>query len=641
MENDNYTNKIKKLIVGIKNNPNDKEVFLKKLRDKNPGKLIISIKEIIDEEIMNFSYTNNHDISYLIYALELLDELLENNKYNEIINNYLNKIYPELTKLLFLKNEINNNSKIANKKYKSLLSILDKIDNNMNNYKHITDSNNINEEAIIYYTIFTLKSFSTIENLLKKSPNLINIIDKKGNPIIKKIIWHYLLSLKTYILDDNRIDLIYYDRLFKRFINDKKLRLTEIEKELLIKQINDFIKDIPLDRTKKQEELTYYKNKIILGLLGNLKEDNSIKNLNYEYGIREDFNPAIQSEATRIYLLNKNITKPVNKASIYTFDHNPNEIDDGVSIKEYDGLLKVTIYIANPTALLSTDSIILKEARKRTESLYFENKGESKVISMLPEILSKGIMGLNENTNTHAMAFSYTFDKISGNIIKQEINSEIVKIDKNFDYEEFDYYLRYGADEKIIKDFSNIEKVSTFFAKEYDNTLVKELIGPNSKSSRGINVITNLMIGNNIHTARLFNERELPFAYRNHKLDERKNEINNIKKKVLNRDPITSIFKLLEELDNICPNASYSPVCLGHDSLKAEEYSHTTSPLRRYIDILNMLCINKFILGTYTKEDIKKYTEMIYIITEEINSKRQFLSNYSKEYERRLALSKN
>ena len=63
---DNYKNKIKKLLIGIKNNPNDKDIFLNKLNKFNRNKLIMSIMEIIDEELLNFSYTDNHDITYLL-----------------------------------------------------------------------------------------------------------------------------------------------------------------------------------------------------------------------------------------------------------------------------------------------------------------------------------------------------------------------------------------------------------------------------------------------------------------------------------------------------------------------------------------------------------------------------------------------
>ena len=629
---ENYKNKIKKLLIGIKNNPNDKDIFLCKLNKFNKNKLIMSIMEIIDEELLNFSYTDNHDITYLLTSFDILDEtlLLDNQKNN--ITKYINKIHTELLKLLSLKSNTELNSKIVNKKYKSLLLLLNELDNNMTNYKHISASNELNEEAIVFYTVFNLKSYSTLDNLLNRSPKLINTIDKNGNTLIKKVILNYLISLKNYINLGDRVNLIYYDRVFRRLINDKNLRLSESEKQDLIKYTDSFINKINIDNNRKLEEVTYYKNKIELSLLGSFEEDTSIKNLNYEYGIRKDFNPAINSEAKRIYVIHHNLPEAYNDRKIYTFDHNPNEIDDGLSVVETNETYIAGVHIANPLGYMNFNSIIFNEARKRSETLYVDDV----IIPMLPDILSKDLMGLNANNNIHSMGFYYTFDKTTGALLKQEIKDEIIKVDKNLEYTDYDYIIRNSTDEELIKDLIRIETVSKFIAREYDNTILNALIGTNS--SRGINVVTNMMIGNNIYTAKLFNDNELPFAYRNHKLNENKEEIDNIRKKVLNRDPITNIFRLLEELDNISHNATYSPRCLGHDSLNVKYYSHTTSPLRRYIDILNLECINKFILGTYTKEDIKKYTELIYVITEEINSKRQFINSYTKELERRLTL---
>ena len=634
--NNYYKEKVKKLLISIKNNLNDKDIFMKKLHHCNSSKLINFLIEIIDEEIISFSYDNNNDISYLLYALELLDEYILIDTYKDTITNYLNKIYPELGRLAILKEK--HNSKIANKKYKSLLLLLDKIENKMDNYTPIINNNNLNEQDIISYTIFQLKSFSALDKIIKNSPNIINSTNDKGIPIIKKVIFHYLIALKRYIGNGKKEDLIYYDKVFRRLIIDPNLRLSEVDKNDLITKITNYIDKIKIDETIKLEELTYYQNKLILSILGDFEEDTSIKNLNYEYGIRQGFNPAIESETKRLYILHKNIEETKNTRNIYTFDHNPNEIDDGVSIIEEDGKLIIGIHIANPLSILNNNSIIIKEARKRTESLYFTHNNKSIVYPLLHDTLTKQLMGLNENINIHRMSFYYTFDILTGDLIKQEIKPEIIKVTKNLDYEDFGKIIKNGTDEGMIKELINIEKVASFMKREYDDTIVKELVGPQSKSSRGINTITNLMIGNNIYVARLFKTRGLPFTYRNHKLDQNKKDIEKLKNKISPRNPVTSIFKLLEELENISPNASYSPICLGHDTLNSKEYSHTTSPLRRFIDILNMMCINKFILGTYTEEDIKIYTEIIYRITEEVNSKRIIHMSYSKEYERRLAL---
>jgi len=255
---------------------------------------------------------------------------------------------------------------------------------------------------------------------------------------------------------------------------------------------------------------------------------------------------------------------------------------------------------------------------------------------MFPLKLSQDLMGLNANNNVYDMSFYYWYDELSGALLKTEVVEEVINVNANFDYSEYDKIIKYGKDEQLIQDLLYLEKVANIISNKYDDSIISEMCNSHVSLSRGINVVTNLMIGNNMNMAQYFKDRGLPFAYRNHKLDEDKDKIENLKRKVLSRDPVNSIFKMLNCLEEICPNAKYSPVCFGHDSLKLEAYSHTTSPLRRYVDILNLLCIKKFILSDYNEDDIKSYTELIYKVTEEINSKRKFIVSYAKEYEKRL-----
>ena len=142
--------------------------------------------------------------------------------------------------------------------------------------------------------------------------------------------------------------------------------------------------------------------------------------------------------------------------------------------------------------------------------------------------------------------------------------------------------------------------------------------------------------------ARIAKEKDIPYVFRNHILDKDRKKINNIKSKVMSREPVTSIFKLLDMLDSISPRATYSSNCVHHDALAVDAYSHTTSPLRRYVDILNIECIKKFIINDdYTNEDIKVYKEYICKAIEEINARKKVIGDYASVYEKRLMLQRH
>ena len=635
METNNYLLKIKKILVSMVNNTSSKEDIYKELNRLNSSKLTNGIIKIIYDELKYFSFDNDKDLSYIYSALEVLDYLANKTKLKNVIKIFFDNLHNELLKLVTIGSNYDN----KNKQYKLLLKILYKLENDITNYTYQDETNHSkNDEAIISYVIFDLKDYSFLDNMLKRCPNLVNTVDKNNNPIIKKVILRYLISLNKYIEDGNRIDLQYYSRIFKRIVMDNSFRISEEERKDYYRLINNYLmKFCHITNNKKKEEIIYYKNKIELGLLG-IFDDQEVENLNYEYGITKDFSVPIQSEAKKIYILNRNIKASDNTRRIYTFDHNPNEIDDGISISKKDGLLIAGVHIANPASYLSSSSIIINEARKRTESIYFDNGQEQPIcIPMLPPLLSKDLMGLNEGQNIYSINFYYYYDEITGTLVHREVKNEIINVKKNYDYADFDGIIKHGSDESLVEELLNMEKVARFMGRDFDQSTIMGLMDAKAKTARGINVVTNFMISNNINMARMAKEKDVPFIYRNHKLDEGKDKVDNIRKKVLARKPVTSIFKLLDMLDGICSNAKYSSICLGHDTLGTDGYSHTTSPLRRYVDILNIICIEKFIIrNDYTEEDIKRYKEIICKAIEEVNAKRKFIDSYSKEYERRL-----
>jgi len=627
-----------------------KKACYDRLGELNEHRLYNVIIRIIYNEIDNLSLESEINIHYIIEAIEVLDFLAYNDKSISAISGFFNDIHQKLLRLLAVEDYFNN--KECRKAINDLLNKLEKNTSNYN-YKEASEQNK-NLEAILYFALFDLKDFAVFSNLLTNYNKAVNMVGKNNNPLVKKVIYRYLASIRRYT-DDKKyaatgkyiIDLNYYLRVLTRIINDKRFKITDSEKENYIKMIDDYIENLDFDDEKKGK-VDYYANNVKDCLRGYNKEKTK-RDIDYEYGIERKFGEQVNKDADALYrfavidskaLYDSSIPDVnINEIDINTFDHEPNEIDDATSAIEKDGLLIAGVHIADPTPLLLPGNIpfnssLFNEARKRVESIYFE---DGTTIPMLPKIISKDLMSLNEGQYVNAINSYYYFDKVTGSLVDQKITSGVIRVNRNLDYVDFGKIIKEGKDEKLAKNLENMQTAASFMARTglYKSDIISELANSNSKSAQGINVVTNYMIFNNVWTAKTAKENGTPFIYRNHKLDEGKDKRDNLKKKVLSRDPITSIFKLLEILDGICPNAKYSSTCLGHDTLVTKYYSHTTSPLRRFVDILNILCIKKFITNQdYTDEDVMVYTEYICMLIEEINQKIALHKNYMREIDR-------
>ena len=643
----------KKAVALIKqyiNNHQEKKACYKSLGELNEHRLYNAIIRIIYDEIDNLSLEGEINIHYIIEAIDILNLIAYNDKSISAISGFFNDIHQKLLRLLAVEDFFNN--KECRKAINDILNKLEKNTSNYN-YKEVSEQNK-NLEAILYFALFDLKDFAVFSSLLTNYNKAVNMVGKNNNPLIKKVIYRYLASIKRYT-DDKKysatgkyiIDLNYYLRVLTRIINDKGFKITDSEKENYIKMIDDYIENLDFDNEKKGK-VDHYVNNVKDCLRGYNKE-RTPGDIDYEYGIERTFGEQVNKDADALHhfaVIDSKVLYAssipdvnINEIDINTFDHEPNEIDDATSAIEKDGLLIAGVHIADPTPLLLPgdmpfNSSLFNEARKRVESIYFE---DGTTIPMLPNVISKDLMSLNAGQYVNAINSYYYFDKVTGTLVDQKITAGVIRVNRNLDYVDFGQKIKEGKDENLARNLENMQTAANFMARTglYKSDIISELANSNSKSAQGINVVTNYMIFNNVWNAKTAKENGTPFIFRNHKLDEGKDKRDNLKKKVLSRDPITSIFRLLEILDGICPNAKYSSTCLGHDTLESEYYSHTTSPLRRFVDILNILCIKKFIINQdYTDEDVMIYTEYICMLIEEINQKIALYKNYMREIDR-------
>lgn len=619
-----YTNHIMNLLL------TDKEGLYKTNKFKTAETLV----NILNKDITEFKYENDNDLSYLLDIFDILPKLINGEK------QLMHSLYDRFT---YIHNAISNLLHSApedmNEHSSSRFNILKRIIDEMENamlciYLDNPVAYDRNKEAFIEYVIFTLKFPNITKNAIEKFPYLVNSINPEGVPLINRVLDHYLDSLEEYLSYENLghiDDLIYYNKVLKLIMDSNKIKIDDYSIEYMLKKIKEFYESKNYTQNRHKEKLSFFVNDCI-NILTRNQEPETIDYLNYKYEIHSNFKEAHNLEAKRIYIANKKILTPTTKRKIYTFDgEGAFELDDGLSITYEDGIYHFGVHIADPGSYIDFNNILMDEAIRRTTSLYMENE----CIPLFPFILSGDTMSLNVGKQTYCMSYYYDIDERTGKLLNFDIKHEICEITGNLTYNQFDEYLNKGTDDQELFDtLINLSNISGILKGVYhEDPAYYEF------SHRGMTesqkVIENAMIYNNHQVAKLASTRDVPFIYRCHDIaGVDKNMLNNLQENLKVKDRNSEIIKEINKYKELMARASYSRINTGHHGLGLEYYSHTTSPLRRLADIINIMCIKMFLMNTsYSKDDIKRMIDLIDQMTEQINLKRNSCLDYEIQYD--------
>ncbi len=375
------------------------------------------------------------------------------------------------------------------------------------------------------------------------------------------------------------------------------------------------------------------------------------------YKLSETFPPKVIAEAESIPSEIsdeewKKRTDLRHKAIITIDGADAKDLDDAVSVEKLDnGNYLLSVHIADVSHYVKEDSFLDKEALKRGCSVYLINK----VLPMLPEKLSNGLCSLNPKIDRLTLSIEMQIDS-SGNIIAHNIFNSIIKTTERMIYTDVSNILE-DKDEGLIEKYKHI----------YDDLLLMEELAKilnNARVERGsidfnfdeayielndegvpLNVgiaerrianriIEEFMLKANETIAEHFYWMEIPFLYRNHE-EPSIDRINEFRQFIYNfgyslkGNTETVHPKALQEIttkikgereENIINSvmlrslkkANYAPQNLGHFGLAAEYYSHFTSPIRRYPDLMIHRIIKEIIeFGSLSDERLKKlYTKV-------------------------------
>ena len=635
-----YKNDLKYFITYIREkNLNYKEIEEQfDLSDKET--IVKGLLELLKDEIDNFSYNQSKSIGYLIDLLDLIPYLANNNK--SLKKYSITEFENTHRKIKYL---IHSRPEVMNKKQNTNYSLLKKTllkleDTELKFYSKMPTDYDFSKEEFISYIIFKSKKIDFYEMALKKYPYIINSKDKNNVPLINRVLDKYLESLDKY-LDNINLgpidDLLYYNKIFKSMINNPKLYFPYEEKREMLKKIKNYVEDKKYDSNKLNEKLTYFTNNLFF-IINDDEHELDEETFNYEYDISSNFNASQILEAKKILILNKNLEPTKKDGKIYTFDgKGAFELDDGVSITNEDGIYKLGVHIANPAFYIPENSPIMNEARRRTRTLYSKDL----IVPMIPLLLSKDLMSLNANDTKNAMSFYFEIDNVSGRLIKYEIKNENIRVFENKTYDDFDATI---GDESRTDEYHdtlvNLLKVSNLLKNNFKETEDYKALHSDDYLAVSTSVIATVMLYANMKLAEYASQKDLPFIYRCHQIKEEDiREINELKERI-QLGANTEITDYLEQLKKVYPSAFYTTKNVGHMGLGVNYYSHSTSPLRRFPDIVNLGAISTFDLHEVKNKDQKeRYKDYLEQVSEEINSKRKSLDEYESEYAKRLKKS--
>lgn len=372
-----------------------------------------------------------------------------------------------------------------------------------------------------------------------------------------------------------------------------------------------------------------------------------------EFGLPYKYPEAVEAAANKITdeITQEEIAKREDFRTITTFTIDPKDakdFDDALSLRRLpSGLWEVGVHIADVTHYVTPGSIIDKEAVNRATSVYLVDR----TIPMLPEHLSNGLCSLRPNEDK--LCFSVIFEITDkAEIKKQRIVRTIINSDRRFTYEEAQQIIETGeGDYKeevlTLNELAKILRERRFKdgAINFERYEVKFEIDEKGKplsvyfkeAKESNHLIEEFMLLANRAVAEYVGKtkegkKAKTFVYRVHdlpdpeKLDNFATFIAKFGYKMRTSgkkgDVSKSINALLDEvtgkreqnlIETVCirsmAKAIYTTVNIGHYGLSFDYYTHFTSPIRRYPDMMVHRLLESYLAGGRSAS-AQKYEEL-------------------------------
>jgi ribonuclease R len=380
----------------------------------------------------------------------------------------------------------------------------------------------------------------------------------------------------------------------------------------------------------------------IIKVLGKPGEHNTeIHAILAEYGLPYDFPSEVELYAQKLdtSIQESEIANRRDMRDTLTFTIDPKDakdFDDALSFKKLEnGNYEIGIHIADVSYYLQEGTILDEEAYKRATSVYLVDR----VVPMLPEVLSNFACSLRPNEEKYTFSAIFEINE-KAQIINQWFGRTVIFSDQRFAYEEAQYIIEtkddvipedisitgssYEVKKEIVDATLKLDELAKILRKNrmkegaisFDKVEVKFNLSPEGepegvyfKVSKDANhLIEEFMLLANKKVAEYIGKQKKTFVYRIH--DEPNED------KLINLQTIISKFgykinfkskkEISQSLNQLLADANgkkeqnlvdtltirsmskakYSTENIGHYGLAFDYYSHFTSPIRRYPDVM-------------------------------------------------------
>jgi ribonuclease R/exosome complex exonuclease DIS3/RRP44 len=398
----------------------------------------------------------------------------------------------------------------------------------------------------------------------------------------------------------------------------------------------------------------------IIEVLGKPGDHNTeIHSILLEYGLPYKFPVQVEEAATNlgVEILEDEISNRRDMREVCTFTIDPKDakdFDDALSFKPLDnGNFEIGIHIADVSHYIKDDTILDQEAYNRATSVYLVDR----VVPMLPEILSNGVCSLRPNEEKLTFSAVFEIDK-NARVVKEWFGRTAIYSDRRFSYEEAQEIIEtkagsishqislsgasYTVEDEIVTAILKLDELGKILRKRrlsqgaitFDRVEVKfnldenfEPLGVFFKESKDANkLIEEFMLLANRKVAEFVGiKKGVPskntFIYRVHdepNIDKlaalqtivRNFGYENVIDTTTKQSTAATLNKLLSDVHGTgeanmietiavrsMSKAIYTTFNIGHYGLAFDYYSHFTSPIRRYPDIMTHRLLQHYLNG--------------------------------------------
>jgi len=401
----------------------------------------------------------------------------------------------------------------------------------------------------------------------------------------------------------------------------------------------------------------------------------------YEYNFRPEFPSEVMEELDSIpsYLTEEEINKELagnridlRDKEIFTIDGiDTKDIDDAISLyKDEEELYHLGVHIADVSYYVKEGSLIDEEAYFRGTSVYLVDR----VLPMLPHKLSNGICSLNPDEDRFALSCEMVIDG-KGNVTKYNIFPSIIRSRMKMNYDDVNRILEENIVPQGYEKYENtlrlMDELSKILRKkmvnrgyiEFESNEAKIMVDENCHPTHiearvqrtGEELIENFMIAANETVGSSIYYSNLPGIYRVHdKPDEKRlgeflkflslhGYVINGKNKITNPRDLQNILEQLGDNEEVrvlhdmairCQaKAVYSDINIGHFGLGSKCYSHFTSPIRRYPDLILHRLVKDYNYN-YSDKVISERGQQLPVMSEQCSKREMDAQNCERDVDK-------